>query len=533
MTISIIQSIPWTGTGPGVSSSSPVTTTPGNAFLALGSIENPAFNAFVDSKSNTWLEVPSASPLVTGFGNELRAFYAVSGLGGTAHTFGIDTDSGSFPSAIVLEMSQADLASILDGTALAANDTSPPFSAGAFTPSAGNRLLISFISSNSGENPATYTPNGGFSLVDAITNGGAFWTCAVAARVVTSPAAYDPAWTGSAGVSSTGVMLLAIKESTGGAADQPPETEGWGWDDAGYADDAAVIESMVSSQPVTSSELAPQDDFDHFDVGLYYEEPTLDTFEWSNPLNPNAPPNALETEYWDWFEAFEDLDAANDSAPVGANAAAQADQPPEGNGYFDFETEVDEDFFDDFGNEDTDPEVFHDVWAWDDAGDDAELLAIIGSDEDPLVANGAPNPIEDPWEWTEDVHDPAPTDDYALIDGPAPLPALIEEQWNWEEAEDVADFSSDTPAVSDFPPEDAWDFSEFVDDAWTEDATLAADFVPPPSQFTDDSWDWSFDDIWQMEEAELYAVLAANGVARRPRVFRAPREQKVFKARPR
>lgn len=244
MALSLGDSTSWTGTGAGTKNSSSRTTQAASAFVIDTAVETGNFTAVGDNKSNSFSQV--GSTLTTGFGIELRRHLCMNGAGGASHIFNIQVTAG-FPSAWMTEVRGAALASALDGNT-GQNDTGTPFTSGTITPTAStNVFLLGLIVSASGENPATYTPGNGFTNLGVISDGTAFWTGAQAYRIVTSTSgSYEASFTGSAGVSSTGVLVLALKEAAGGAAALPGAL-------AGGAD---RLKSLVGGALATRSMLA-------------------------------------------------------------------------------------------------------------------------------------------------------------------------------------------------------------------------------------------------------------------------------------
>lgn len=194
--------------------------------------------------------------------------------------------------------------------------------------------------------------------------------------------------------------------------------------------------------------------------------------------------------------------------------------------------EPDEFHADHFGTEDADPVLLQDDFDWSESveddlrldefansnavvspaqyfGEDAELLdetleddwqVIVDDDDDAIQTNSQPAQlVEDAWDWSnDDSDDPIVVDDYANVDVVIQATQIVEDAWNhfdesveddWQLIiDDDDDASQDVTAPSFY---DAWTWEESADDDLPEDSFVGPNGIVPPSQFTDDAWDWT------------------------------------------
>lgn len=335
------------------------------------------------------------------------------------------------------------------------------------------------------------------------------------------------------------------------ATDGAP-ADGWPWGDEFSAFDDPTDDSAVVGADLVVVDVRPffGDDAEHLleEAGGHV---IADGYQQADgAAAPEDFPLQLD---WEWAGEVEDVAlelAHSDSEAVGPNAAAGAaiivDSEQWG-----FDVEVEEFHADDFGNEELDEPGFEAFWDWTEAADDEW-----DAGTQPVGANAAapvPAAIEDAWDWFADSHDglheivdadseplgadvvvapsTLPEDTHDWLDA-APdewdgssepvAPDVIEppvpasDDWPW--FDDVGDaVEPDSPLLApsapvDSPAEDAWDWHVTVEDDWADWAQqLGADYIPPPSQFTDDGWDWSFGyptddglevDLWFYERTE-------------------------------
>lgn len=285
--------------------------------------------------------------------------------------------------------------------------------------------------------------------------------------------------------------------------------DGWDWEgESAHAmafglEDIALIEMSVQAQNPDGPPRAFEDDLALLDEAGHYEEPTLDTFEWSNPINPNAPPASSQSwdDSWDWDEVT--------SPELSSEGFQQSDgttAPP--NGYDDESALAHEEVADEW-LEDAyalvnapAPSALppEDAWDWHESAaaesapegyqqsDGVPAAADLARSDDSADSNddhidedffdhfanvdASPNAIEDAW-----VDDPEVDDDifdhFANTDA---WPNAIEDGW-LEFAEEFEEADYSTPAVGpdgvtipSLPPADAWPH-----DDWAEDYEILAE----------------------------------------------------------
>jgi hypothetical protein len=242
-----------------------------------------------------------------------------------------------------------------------------------------------------------------------------------------------------------------------------------GEDDVHGEHDNTVSMMTYDSAPVGRNQppLQQQDDW-FIEDGGDYDEPTLDTYEWSNPINPNAPPLPREDFYGaDLDDTGDDWESYLDYSPVVANVVATVAQ------------------------------VFDDPWEWDSESEEDELVIL----DDVNAAIVPLNNYDDAWDWDSEQSD---EDELLVLDDAnlAIVPIVYGDEWDWEtEAtlDDDDNYSStpvgpNAPVVAGALPDDPWDWDSEQSD---EDELIILDeanlaIVPlngyddPPDLFDDD-----------------------------------------------
>jgi hypothetical protein len=161
-------------------------------------------------------------------------------------------------------------------------------------------------------------------------------------------------------------------------------------------------------------------------------------------------------------------------------------------------TQDDDDYFVDDGYQqfNNTPIVVEDAWDW--ATQETEEEPSL--ETDPVAAPQA-MAFDDAWDWTQDDDEQLP-----LFDALMPPQAMaFDDAWDWtqDDEEALAFFNTDTLAPA--PPaiaEDAWDWSQDDGDSETMFAgdQQPVDTFVPPSQFTDEAWDWFYESAEDNEQ---------------------------------
>lgn len=271
------------------------------------------------------------------------------------------------------------------------------------------------------------------------------------------------------------------------AAGPMPPSEDWDWtagDDVGHAIPipGGYQNSDNNSPPGTAEALPSGEDWD-FDVdGSIAPISTIDSYQQSDGEEQPV------DDPWQWDEHADDECGFLDPAP-GADAQPPAPQ--------------------------------HDAWDWAEPADDAELLAIVHSDDDAIAAPASAElSVEDAWphldefaddHWQEDVT-PVGAD---LVVAPSDPAA---DAWDWldetpdlELAEEYEPVGADVAAAPLFI--EAWDFGADVaeDSSFEDSAPVGPDAVVVAEALVSDEWDWTpdggddwtTDDAWQPEVARV------------------------------
>lgn len=277
----------------------------------------------------------------------------------------------------------------------------------------------------------------------------------------------------------------------------------WDWaedpDEGVFETDAAIGANVVVVPQQTQEEidwtdevgaaLVP-DDYQQSDAPASFIAPETD-IDWSSD---EWPLTGFSTDY-----------LQSDVAVVGP---VQDLGTPE----LDIDVEVEDDFFDDFGNEDAPDLPPEDGWDWrsDDGADDADLFVIIDDDDDAIQSNapvGVPT-YPDEWNWDEDVGESEiftivdDDDDAIQTDVPAQVYA---DDWQWDEdAGDDIIFSivdDDDDAVgpdapADAPAEDAPTFEVDLDEYIIDDYGNFDAPSLPAQPYADEWFDDDLTDDW-------------------------------------
>jgi hypothetical protein len=151
----------------------------------------------------------------TGDGFYVGAWVCENCVGGASHQVTLTVDLTTLAAVYFVEITGGVTSGLVD-VSNSAVDSATPFTA-AVAPTAGNRLLLSFITGNSGSGTVTYNGTSqSFTSVDAETNGNTGLTGQLAQRSVTANGAtlYQPNFTASAG-NRASVFTIALKEAAG------------------------------------------------------------------------------------------------------------------------------------------------------------------------------------------------------------------------------------------------------------------------------------------------------------------------------
>lgn len=310
--------------------------------------------------------------------------------------------------------------------------------------------------------------------------------------------------------------------------------------------DELVAIAAVDSRPVDSGNLAVQGDeylIDFFDL---YDDPDPPDFEWSGPIQPNAPPIPLLQQEWDWEEAPDDElppeELPQTAAPAGqvfedpwdyqevaepsqlGESYQQSDtiQPRADDPVWDFDADqVDEDQWPDdyLHGAAAARAAYEDDWSWDEVEDEPQV-------EDIQIASVVPStstPPDDPWDYNafdiaygDLVADSYQTSDGAAIGGSGQLPeepvhVTFDDDGDEDFFDDFGNFDRDVPFL-----DDAWDWDseQLLDEYQPDNQVLPASVVPGAPLGPDDAWEWTeeaTDDV-EGESPVGAGAIAAAGV---------------------
>jgi hypothetical protein len=165
------------------------TTTSGSTFVvAISFISSSTITSVTDNKSNpayTLIDLESS-------GGQSKALYRCENCtGGAGHSATVDLAGSSFGTVYLIEVTGAATASF-DETASAADGTSP-YTVDLAALDQASEVIVSIIGSESG-GTVTYSSSN-TTVIGSETDGNAHFTSAVSKHVVSSTAAFTPAFT--------------------------------------------------------------------------------------------------------------------------------------------------------------------------------------------------------------------------------------------------------------------------------------------------------------------------------------------------
>ena len=280
------------------------------------------------------------------------------------------------------------------------------------------------------------------------------------------------------------------------ADDGAPPADAWDhWADESDEDELDL--ARVADDPVVVADQPTDDSWDHWGEDLPHLVVGVSSQQEDAAA---APQDALPADAWAEDDADDQWDGA--SAPVGANAAAPVDTPTlQDDWEWASDAELLEFIVLDFPQVEEDPAAFEALWAQEEIEDDWPVdSAPVGAD---AAAPAGQPPAEEPWldaaedEWLGDSA-PVVADVVAPVEPPGPaddwdhwtdeLPVLVVPTGTQQE---------DVVAVVDpVPPQDEW-LEEFEADEWdSAGQPVGADVVvvvdtPAPA----DAWDWVEPDL--------------------------------------
>jgi len=193
------------------------TTASGSTFVVAVSFDHTTHivTGISDSKSNTYTLAGTAGD----FGS---VYYCSNCTGGASHTVTITFDGAEFPIVHFLEITGAATSSYDSAVTAKAEDAASPFTVTSGTTSQAAELLVSFIASNSGSNPVSYSESSGFTIQQQDGDGSNYWTSALATRIVSSTGTFTPSYTGSGITGSTNIVIGLKEAASGGSSTLSP-----------------------------------------------------------------------------------------------------------------------------------------------------------------------------------------------------------------------------------------------------------------------------------------------------------------------
>lgn len=245
------------------------------------------------------------------------------------------------------------------------------------------------------------------------------------------------------------------------------------WEHFATCDSAPVSANFIPPASAPAEDAWDWSPEDHTD--------DLQDDDGSNVKNPNQPAQPVEDAPGaDHDDAGDDWEnTVTDSAPVGASGQAIAAS-----------------------------QLFEDSWDWSEACDLVDDL----QDDDGFNVrnpNAIANPLlapQDDWDWSEEHSDEPDSADSAPVGATATATAvsapIFDDAWDWtpdETSDDDPVDDDDGYSLANQPPiarDDPWQQDDDETDELLGDdsSPVRANFIVPPSQFLDDSWDWWIQD---------------------------------------
>lgn len=179
-----------------------LTTQASGSVIVAGLNLDGTFTSFGDNKGNTFTQIQSQAANGT---NKHRLYYVENAVGGASHTFTFASSGGTIKTLFVLEIKGLKTSGSLDANPAHSVDTASPFtsnSTGALA-QADEIVVSGCILDGNG----AITEANGFTIADSETNGGVFWTGAMAYKIVSATTAQSTSFT--EGGAGGGVVSIA------------------------------------------------------------------------------------------------------------------------------------------------------------------------------------------------------------------------------------------------------------------------------------------------------------------------------------
>jgi hypothetical protein len=148
-------------------------------------------------------------------GDIFRVWRCIDGTGGASHTFTVTFNTSTAAALFVVEVTGSQPGSPLDGGSSNA-DTASPFTSPNLTTVQANECLVSFCSSDSGQNPPSptaLTEANGFTIQNSETNGATSYTGGCGTKIVSATGTYQSSWSESGG-NNWVISIVGVKEAS-------------------------------------------------------------------------------------------------------------------------------------------------------------------------------------------------------------------------------------------------------------------------------------------------------------------------------
>lgn len=203
------------GTNVLTTTTSPTTTVSGSTFLVVVTDASSA-PTVTDSKGNTYTQVFRQGNAA----NNVALYYCADGVGGANHTATVTYSAAASPGVCFVELTGVATVNPLD-VSTSTNDNNSPYTTTTPLTHQDVEIVVSVIGTDSTNNPVAYAIDNGFDILEVADNGSAYWTGAIAAKVVYTEGTYTANWTAPGATKSvvgTAAFKAAAFQAVGAAS---------------------------------------------------------------------------------------------------------------------------------------------------------------------------------------------------------------------------------------------------------------------------------------------------------------------------
>ena len=495
-----------------VTTGSGTTTASGSDFVILV-INDPSADGAADvsgvqdtnsNGSNTWVQ-KGGTQQTPANGLAIQVFVALNGTGGTGHTATANfVNSGGFGSVYLLEIKGTNhVVDVATGNAFVSPGVTNAYALASGALAQSTEGVLAFCGVDSGLT-GTWSVSGGSSSLLTNEPGGTNYPSAIATALPGTTASQTYTFTYADGTTGHqyAEIILSFEQASAGAPvqDYGEDAELYFCGDDDMAAELWIEEASLSA-PVSTPQVLPSYETDD-ETHLWwedYDEPLIEDGQWSGPIQPNAPPYQVEDQFPHFdFDVGDDYEwFISDSAPVGIAQPSSPVEDPQGADSDDAGDDWDTlaDYASPVGGNAAVVQslAIEDAWAHEDDPSD-EWNA---DDSSSVGANQPSPPIEDAWDhWPDDYED-----ELIVLDDASFENLWYDDPWEWTEDVHEDDLTDDGSNVRNgnavvaapLTPEDAWLHEDDSSDEWNADDSIPVGPNQPP-RGPDDAWDWIDDE---------------------------------------